>query len=378
MTVRPSTLRRTLCRAALAGLCALLGSSVAWAQSDEVDSEFQVLDATRIQQLRRTLEEPVPRDLPNDQMAQQYWERDTAAQMLGEPRKREAILREAVAVLHDPGFKRNLGQLINLDGRFDEGNALLRQAIKDGNGPEAAFGTATLVCELFRQNKDAEARTTAREADRRIANVSARVREAPGQIKLFRAAARRDNCMSMLEERAGHPVQAIEFARSGEQWARMALPLYAQAANAAMQSGILGDIASLMDRKVSAFIAADKLADAEAALREYLRFSKEYQLPIRFLAVVNSSASTLRFSQREFPQAERFARKADDVLSGMGLAPLSRQRINALRDLLPTLIGQKKWTEALALLDKTDALAGTDAELQQRTRFPLYLSLIHI
>lgn len=359
-------------------MAGLVWCSAALAQSDEIDSEFQVLDASRAQQLRSKLDEPIPQDLPAKQLIAQYWERDAAAQMLGDMRKREALLREAISLLPEPSFKRNLGQVVNLDGRFEEGNALLRQAIKDGNGPEAAFSTATLVCELFRQNKDDEARATAREADHRIATIKARVREAPAQIKLYRAAARRDNCMSMLEERIGHYGQAIEFAKSGEQWARMALPLYAQAPNASMQSGIVSDVTAMLDRKLNAYIAADRLADAETALHEYLRFSKEYQLPAHFLSQINSDASNLRFSQREFAQAEHFSRKSDEVLAGMGMAPLSRQRINVMRMLLSAQIGQKKWPEALALLNAVDAQIANNTELQQRTRFPLNRGLVYL
>jgi CHAT domain-containing protein/tetratricopeptide (TPR) repeat protein len=162
--------------------------------------------------------------------------------------------------------------------------------------------------------------------------------------------------MSNLEERVGHYPQAIEFAKSAEHWARAALPLYQQAPNATMQTLILGEVATALNQEVRAYIAADRLQDAETALRAYLQFSNEYQLDTRFQAVLNMTGSKLRYAQREFSKAEQFAKKSDELFASMGLDTASAQRTGATANLLSALVGQKRWSEGMALLDTADSL----------------------
>jgi tetratricopeptide (TPR) repeat protein len=237
-------------QAFLACVCAialLLTSASARAQTDDVDDEFQVLSVAQSQALRAKVAEHIPPGLTGPALEQFLWDRHAAARLLGDEKLQEQQLREAMTLLPNPTFKHNLGRLLNRQGRFDEGIVLIRQAINEGGRVEAAFATSMLVCDYFHINKEQEARTAARETDRRIG--AAKPREAPGQIKLLRAASKRDRCMSFVEERLGHYNQSIGFARSSEQWARAALPLYERAANDTMRTSTLSDVVSAIERK---------------------------------------------------------------------------------------------------------------------------------
>ena len=338
-----------LCLAAL--LCLVLG--VALAQSDEIEGEFKRPDTAETQRLQKLLDEPIAPGLSASALSKIYWDQEFAARILGDSQRREAVLRAAVAAVGEAGFKRNLGQLLISKGQFDDGNALMRQAAAEGGGIESAFATSTMVCDLFKQNRDAEARAMAQEADNKISQMR-RVRDVEKQAKLWRAAARRDGCMSMLEERVGHSQQAAEFARSAEEYARMALRQIASVSSDASKTGVLFDVSNALARKLEVHLAADRLYDAERALGEYLRFSREYQLPAAKLAELYEHAGRLRFAQREFAQSERFARKADATLAGVGMDPLSPARALDARDIVLALIGQHRWAAALAELERLD------------------------
>lgn len=349
---------------------------MACAQTDEVDEDFQVLSSAKAEALRATMSAPVPAGLSGQALMQFVWERVAAARLVGDVNRHEQLLREGMAQFSDPNFKHNLGHLLNRLGRYDEGVGLIRQAIADGNRVEAAFATSMLVCDYFHLNKDQDARQMARETDRRIA--AAAPREVTGKIKLLRAASKRDRCMSLVEERLGHYPQAIEFAKSAEQWARATLPLYAQAANATVRTSTLSDVVSAIERKLNAYTAADRLQDAEMTLREYIQFSNEYQLETRYQAVLNASGASLRYAQREFARAQQFAQKTDDILAGMGLEPASRQRMGALREVVAALVGQQKWNDALVALNKVDALSKDTPFFKQRMHFALNRGLIYL
>jgi CHAT domain-containing protein len=308
-----------------------------------------------------------------------YWDQEFAARILGDSQRREAVLRAAVAALGEPGFKRNLGQLLISKGQFDDGNALMRQAAAEGQPIESAFSTSTIVCDLYKQNRDAEARAAAQDAANLISRVPPRaLHDMEKRTKVWRASARREACLSLLEERVGHSQQAAEFARSSEEYARMALRQIASVSSDASRSGVLIDVANALARKLEVHLAADRLYDAELALGEYLRFSREYQLPAVKLAELYEHAGRLRFAQREFVQAERFARKADATLAGVGLDALAPARAANARDIVLALIGQHKWAAALAELERLDQLTVADAAAKTRLRLAQARGMVYL
>lgn len=356
---------------ALAPLCAV-------AQVDEIETEFRKLDDAERQRLRGLLDMPTPASADRPTLAAFFDSQEAAAVLLGEPTLREKVLREAVSLLPNPGYKRNLGQTLNALGQFDEGNSLLRQAIKDGGAIEAAMASSSLMCDLVQQNRNDEARDMARQVDRRITMAKGKAANPMQKVKVIRAAARRDLCMAQLEGRIGRTAQAVEFAKSGGANARAAMELFASLDNQTMKNGVLGDVANSVGRKMDAYLGADRLHEAELALQEYLRLAREVQLPAKFLSDMYRSAAQLRFAQRAFGPSEQFARRSDAVLAQMGLEPQQRQRLARSRDVLAALVGQKKWDAAQAEIDRLDALTTGDPAMAQQVRNPLYRGLTYL
>ncbi|NVO07338.1 MAG: tetratricopeptide repeat protein, partial [Rhodoferax sp.] len=367
--------RRLVRLCLLALLSAVLG--LAQAQSDEIEGEFKRPDAAETLRLQKLLDQPVAPGLSMASLDQIYWDKELASRILGDNQRREEVLRAAVAAVGSAPFKRNLGQLLLTKGQFDEGNALMRQAIAEGLSIESAFAASTMVCDLYRQNRDAEARTMAQEAATKISQVR-RVRDMEKQVKLWRAAARRETCLSLLEDRIGHSQQAAEFARSSEEYARMALRQIASVSNEASRSGVLIDVAGALARKLEVHLYADRLFEAERVLGEYLRFSREYQLPPSKLAELYELAARLRFAQREFVPSERFARKADATLAATGLGPLSPGRVLDARDTVQALIGQHQWARALAELERLDRLAADDPAARSRLHMAQARGMVYL
>ncbi len=363
----------------LAVLLALaLACGLARAQSDEIDAEFKKPDAAEQQRLTRLMNEPVPPELSGNALVEYFWDKELAARILGELPRRETILRAAVAATGHPGFKRNLGQLLLTRGQVAEGNTLMQQAASEGGPLEYVFSSASMVCDFFMQNRDAEARALAQEVDVKIGNLLRRVRDPEKQVKLWRSAARRDTCLSLLEDRIGHTRQATEFARSAEQYARMALAQMASQSQAASRNGVLIDVSAAIARKLDASLAVDHLNDAEKVLKEYVRFSADYQLPVGKQSDLYEHAGHLRLAQREFVQAERFLRKSDAVLAGMGMTALSRARMGDARDILLALIGQHKWSAALAELERLDQVPAEDGAARRGGPLALVRGVVYL
>jgi len=363
-------------------LALLLSLAFGWvqAQTDELEQEFKRPDAAETQRLQKLMDEPVPENLSRNDLVLYFWDKETAARILGDSKRREEILRAAVAAVNVPGMKRNLGQMLLSQGRFDEGNALMKQAANEGGPLEYVFSSATMVCDLFHQNRDAEARAMAQEVSAKLNGLTKRVKDPEKVVKLWRAASRSDNCLSMVEDRVGHTQQAIEFARSGEQYARMALGQIASQSKEASRNGVLIDVAGAIARKLDANLAVDRLYEAERVLAEYLRFSRDYQLPAVKLADLYEHAAHLRFAQREFAQAERFWRKSDAVLANVGQGPMGLARVNDARDIVQSLIGQRKWNNALAELERIDKFAeeSGDNGAKKRVQMPLLRGMVYL
>jgi CHAT domain-containing protein len=357
-------------------LCLLAG--LAQAQSDAVELEFRKPDAAETLRLNKLLSQPVDATLTGAALRQLYWDKENAARIVGDIAQREQVLRAAVAALADPGFKRNLGQLLMAKGQFDAGFALMKQAAAEGGPVEHVFSTSTMVCDLFTQNRDAEARALAQEVDGKITGLLRRMKDPEKQVKLWRAAARRADCLSQLEDRIGHTRQATEYARSSEQYARMALQQNDSQSTAAAKAGTLIDVAGALARKLGVSLAADQLNDAEAALGEYVRFSRDYQLPAFKQADLYKQAGHLRFAQREFMQSERFLRKADGLLASLGQEPTGHRRSSNLRDVVMAQIGQHQWQAALAELERYDRLLAQAAATTPKTQFPLVRGLVYL
>ena len=109
--------------------------------------------------------------------------------------------------------------------------------------------------------------------------------------------------------------KAIEAIEQSEKVARrvvqMPFPLIPQD-TAFIRTYIVDDLADALSYKVYIYRNAGRLVEAEQALREYLRFSREINLAAHHKANLYESAASLRQAQRDFVQAEKLATRSLD------------------------------------------------------------------
>ena len=346
------------------------------AQEDEIGKAFKKPDAAEEARLRELLAKPLGSDFPAKTLAQDYAEKLNAVNRLGDDAVREALLREAVRLMPDADIKWILSNHLLSKGAFEEGNALALEAVAGAKDPfSGVFIESQIACNLLWQNEPAAASASQVEVAGKIQALEGVVVKDRDKHRLMKAAARNMRCLTYIEEKMGHFALAVQALGSAERNERIAVgtPSKANARNSTEQS----DLADIIAQKIRLFQAIGRLPEAEAALADLLRLSREAQLKASQLGYFYASAGDLRFSQREFVTAEQLARKADSVFERMGKAVSNSNRLDTIRDIAIALVGQKKWPEALQEIERGDAQAGNDPRLTRRVRFNLERAIVY-
>ena len=362
-----------------------LAASSVLAQNDEMNSGFNGLSAEETARLRSILAEPVPANALLTTLGDHYKAKSFAANRLGDVRAREVILRQwALALPVEVAPKNDLSGLLLGQQRYDEAILLRRETIELSPFPTSkALLQVRLAYTLYRAGLNDEAQKTLDGAEQNI-NTVARSRSWPtqDQINLSRARFEASYARSLLHERFGRWDAAVLAGTKAEVEARESLRLAqslvsTQAANKErFDTG--NDLAVAIARKIQALRAAVRLGEAETALKTYLRLSTEVQLPPDYLSGIYSLAASLRFSQREFVQAEAYARKSDKVLDTLGYDSLHPLRTAKAQTLITALAGQKRWSEVLTEFERLDALAASNTVIRERVLFPFERALAYL
>ncbi len=351
----------------------MLWATFSWgigAQTEDIAAGFNRPNLQEEQALRAILAEPIPQNVLFESLRLHLRAKEAAANKLGDEEQVEAVLRAAVRLLPDPVYKNNLARRLLNKGQFEEGNKLMRQAVAAAeNVSNRVFWSANVACDLVTQNKNDAARTAISETTNHIKLAQRDARADWVQRSLYRSMSNIANCLSTLEQRFGRFTQAIEAAEVAEQNARKALALAANERNPLEILFTQKEVASGIARKLQAYRNAGRLQDAEKTLAEYVRYSKEVQLPADYLSGIYKTAGDLRFSQREFLQSEQLIRLSDTVLADLGRETKNSNRTSRARDIFNALAGQKKWPEALKVIDSLDQLAGDDDKLKKQVRY---------
>ena len=351
----------------------MLWATFSWgigAQTEDIAAGFKRPNVQDEQALRAILAEPIPQNALFDSLRLHLRAKEAAANKLGDEAQLEAVLRAAVRLLPDPVYKNNLARRLLNKGQFEEGNELLRQAVATAeNVSQRILWTSSMACDQVAQNRNETARTAISEAAKQIKIAQQEARADGVQRSLLRSMFIINHCLSFLEERFGRFPQAVEAAELAEQNARKALSLIGNERNTLEILYIQKEVADGIARKLQAYRAAGRLQDAEQTLAEYMRYSKEVQLPANYLSGFYQTAALLRFSQREFSLSESMWSKSDAVLQGLGRDPTHESRTSISRYQFSALAGQKKWAEALKVIEGLDRLAGNNDKLKKQVRY---------
>ncbi|MEO6017512.1 MAG: hypothetical protein ABIP46_09665, partial [Polaromonas sp.] len=367
-------------------LCLALCSMMCQAQDeDEIAGGFQRLSAEEAARLQAVLAQPVPAGTPPKALHEYFRSKDLAALRLGDQHAREAGLRQwALALPDDYLPKTNLAALLRGQQKYDEAIAFRRQAIERARAPTInAVLRIRLAMDLYEGGYSEEARKALDDARQNLDAVARSRNWSPqGQSNLIRARFEVAQGLSLLHRRFGRWNESVASAQEAEKYARQALELGrslpAGAQSDAAKYFISSDLGNALAQKTHSLREAGRLAEAEESLKSYLRVSREIELPPGYLSGIYAVAANLRFSQREFVQAESYARKSDKILEALAYEPVHPSRLARAQDLIIALQGQKRWPQALAEFDRLDGLAGQDKALRGRVLFPAERALAYL
>lgn len=366
-------------------LLACLATTGTWAQDDDIDSGFKRLGAEEATQLRSVLAKPVPTDALPAALGTYFRAKEIAAHRLGDLREREVILRQwAHALPLDTLPRTNLSGLLREQERYEEAIAMRREAIALSISPTVkAIFQVRLANDLYSAGRNDEAQKALDEAEQNINTVAkSRNWQMQAQLNLSRARYEANRTRSLLHSRFGRWEAAMLAAAKAEVDARESLKLaQSLSSNESGDSERFhagNDLAVAIAQKTQSLRESGRLGEAENSLQAYLRLSREVQLSPAYLSGIYSVAANLRFSQREFVQAEAYARKSDKVLDTLGYDSLHPSKTARAQTLIIALEGQKRWLEASAEFDRLDALAANDATLKRRVLFPSERALAYL
>ncbi len=354
-------------------LTVLLSHTGAWAQSDDIADAFNKATPEEMAKLRAILDKPLPPSANEGTVRKLLNEKQAAARRLSDQAAEEVVMREAVKALpNNSSYKHNLAmRLYERGGAEQEANELMRQSIAGADEVAAAFRTANFACKWLDQNNPQEAARLVEDAKAKIQHANATPREAAAQIDLSRASRQTQVCTYRLALRAGNTQQAIDAAVQAVAAARQSEAVLQTMASpsATMSIFVRQEMAGTLSTLLQAYRNAGRLNDAEQTLKQVIAYSKEQRLPPRMLSTIYSNAASLRFSQREFTQAEALYRKADEMLARIGDPETSLDRAHAGRSLMTCLLAQSKWKEALTERQRLDKLAETTPKLKGHVNY---------
>ena len=306
-------------------------SLVAVAQIEEIDTDFRQLEPAEEQRLRAILAAPVPERALYVTLRSHFRAKDEAAVRLGDDAAREATLREQVRLVPSSTAQRNLGVTLLRRGEIEEGNAYLRDALRNApNASQRAYSTTLLAREMYLQFSDAAARDLILSARGPIREVEAFAISNYNQTQIPSLRMVVNRCesslaitQSLMEQRSGHYAKAVYAALEAERYARQALrDSWSTASGNIEQTYIAGDLGAALEQRVQAQIAGAQFSAAAKSIADYVRLSNELQLHPGFKANAYRLASGLRFSQREFIQAEDLVRRSGQLKESVSPVPI--------------------------------------------------------
>ncbi len=159
---------------------------------------------------------------------------------------------------------------------------------------------------------------------------------------------------SFIEQRKGRWPEAVEAAEKAEIAARRSVQIQVPQDTPLVQTYVREDLADALSRKVYVYRNVGRLVDAEQALRDYLRFAKEVNLTAIQRSVAYSAASSLRFAQRDFGQAQRLGEKSLELFLQTGRAEHELGARNRMVEIAVAHAGQKNWGQAQLWIDRLD------------------------
>ncbi len=347
----------------------LQASSASFSQDIEIEAHFKNVTPQEEAKLTAILDEPLRTNSLTRDLEKQVNEKRKAAKRLGRPDIEERVINEALPYVKSVGLRNDLANMYRSRGEYAKAVSIHKEVAEAAAAVLKPFFTAQIVSDYLQWGRYADAK---KELDKIPPLLDALDKEKlgmGGQRGALRSTYLSFSVRSAYETRMGKMEAAIESALKAEQAARRAYAIQLPGEDGFSRINLAADVGNALARKTQAYKTAGKFFEAEQSLREYLRFASEAELPLSFRAGIYIVASNLRFAQREFEAAEKFARLSDDILKGLEVNPLNSSRASKRRDIYIALAGQKKWPQALAEINQLDQLAQGNESATRRVAF---------
>lgn len=362
---------RGFCHPAYLTLCLslfLINAPVV-AQDLEIETNFKKVLLEEEIRLKEILAKPLNKDALKANLEIQVNEKRMAAKKLALHDMEEAVLLEAKTLVTNPGLVSDLANIARNRGDYVKAIGLHREAVEIAAKPRKPFFMTHVANDYLLWGRLDQARNELEKIYPVLEALNLEKWGLGDQINLQRSRYFSLYVASNLEQRLGKWDRSIEAANLSEQAARKALSLSSTRSNSFEKLNLAADVGNALARRTQAYRAAGRFVDAEQALRDYLRFSSEVELPAHFRSGMYIVGANLRFAQREFEQSERLARKSDEILEKLGFDPLRTDRSQRRRDVFIALAGQKKWQQAKAEIERLDDLAKGNSSAAARIAF---------
>lgn len=363
---------------ALLSSCLSLPLTVHGHEDLEIESQFKKVSPSEEVSLRAILKIPLNPEVSKADLENQIYEKRMAAKRLSDTQSEEQILLEALPYLKQPGMYLDLSLIYVSKGDYAKAVEYQKEAVNLAKGAQKSFQLAHLAQRFFAWGRYDQCRQTLDATKKSIDSFKDKELPAPAKRVLLRATARYFQVLSNIELRFGQWDKSIDAAMQSEQAARKGLNIQVTNDTTLMRVVLASDVGNALATRTEALKAARRLSDAEDALRDYIRFSSENALPAKFRSGIYNTAASLRFSQREFIQAERLFRKSDQILESLGEAEASHLRAFRARSIFLSLAAQQRWSEALQMIEKLDQATSGNDSARARTKFQFDRGFVYL
>lgn len=363
----------------LFGLAFMLGTAPAWAQSeaDQTEQSFKKLSDEDIAKYRAVLAEPIKKDVTTINLEAQLFDKYHAAKALGDEAVLFAFLREAVTLTKDNGMATQYIQSLQRRGDFAEALKVRLDTVNNAENPiQRALYSVMLAEDYFNIFRLELAREWLAKAQSIITSGMPARLNTQAQGVIARSTARAHALRARMASSAGKHDIAIQAITEAIQASRKEVE-YLKGAGDFQRTNSVQGLMYTVGLRVSILTAAHR-PELNDAMRDFMRVMQENSLPPFFQANALIGIGRVRFAQREFVQSSQIVSQSLNKLAQLNIDASAPLTSSARAVLATALIGQQKYSEALAEFNKLDAIAGNDAALQQRMRYPFDRATVYL
>ena len=342
-------------RGFVAVLC--LTVSLVFAQDDQ--EEGTELGARQLSEAERSkfqdiLKTPLDLSALKIDLERQIKEKLHAAMMLGNQRAESDLVELALKHVPTNGVINDVARIERDRHRYEKAVTLHRELVNKSAPIWKPFYMAHVANDYLAWWKNNEAEEWAGKAESAVIEAQG-LRLNPLQERNFLRSQRFVLWVrSIVDQRKGRMQQAINAAVKAEAVARKAFQIELPKDTELDRLRLIEDVAHTLSRLVYVYRNANKLFEAEQALRNYLRFASEVKLTPVVQSGIFDAASSLKIAQRDYKQSKRLGEKSLDLYLQTGRQAYERGARDRMVKIAVSYAGLTQFDQAQQQIDRID------------------------